>query len=148
MFIYFLITLLYIYPISSNTFICIDLNNIRKKKKLKIVRLFTFADWGTSKEVISCSPEEFLGLFMNASFVVCSSFHGTIFSLHFRKPFVSVRMGEGKDNRVKGLLDALGLLDHFLDSLPLDYNGSFDFDENRMHKLLDVSLDYISILER
>lgn len=37
----------------------------------------------------SASPEEFVGLFMNASFVYTNSFHGTAFSTIFERPFIS-----------------------------------------------------------
>ncbi|MBR0414996.1 MAG: polysaccharide pyruvyl transferase family protein [Clostridia bacterium] len=36
------------------------------------------------------SPEEFVGLFKNASFVYTNSFHGTAFSTIFEKPFITV----------------------------------------------------------
>lgn len=35
------------------------------------------------------SPEEFVGLFMNADFIYTNSFHGTAFSTIFEKPFIS-----------------------------------------------------------
>ena len=50
------------------------------------------------------SPQEYLGLFEHASFVVCSSFHGTVFSMIFEKPFISVKLNDGKDSRVESLL--------------------------------------------
>lgn len=37
----------------------------------------------------SASPEEFVGLFLNASFVYTNSFHGTAFSTLFEKPFLT-----------------------------------------------------------
>lgn len=37
----------------------------------------------------SASPEEFVGLFMNASLVYTNSFHGTAFSTIFERPFIS-----------------------------------------------------------
>lgn len=37
----------------------------------------------------SASPEEFVGLFMNASFIYTNSFHGTAFATIFEKPFIS-----------------------------------------------------------
>ena len=123
-------------------------NEISKQRNLKIVRLFTFADFGTSLKVLSCSPFEFIGLFVNASFVVCSSFHGTIFSLQFRKPFLSVRMNVGKDNRVENLLEPLGLSDHFVDQLPSEYDGSFILDEYKFEEMRQKSIEYLSNLER
>lgn len=35
------------------------------------------------------SPEEFVGLFMNASFIYTNSFHGTVFATMFEKSFIS-----------------------------------------------------------
>lgn len=35
------------------------------------------------------SPEEFVGLFMNASFIYTNSFHGTVFATIFEKPFLT-----------------------------------------------------------
>jgi hypothetical protein len=66
------------------------------------------------------TPDQFLGLFAAASFVVSSSFHGTVFSLIFRKQFYSIspplyggRTGE--------LLDSLHLGQRFLSpSTPVD----------------------------
>lgn len=37
----------------------------------------------------SASPEEFVGLFMNASLVYTNSFHGTVFSTIFERPFIT-----------------------------------------------------------
>lgn len=37
----------------------------------------------------SSSPEEFVGLFMNASLVYTNSFHGTVFSTIFERPFIT-----------------------------------------------------------
>lgn len=37
--------------------------------------------------VLDAGPAEFLGLFRDASFVCTNSFHGTVFSVQFQKPF-------------------------------------------------------------
>lgn len=42
------------------------------------------------KDIIDASPNEFLGYFKNAKFIVTNSFHGTAFSLIFEKEFYSV----------------------------------------------------------
>lgn len=55
-----------------------------------------------------------------SSFVVTNSFHGTVFSILFRRPFVTVllrgRMA-GMNERVYTLLSALGLEDRMVDSV-------------------------------
>lgn len=47
----------------------------------------------------SASPEEFVGLFMNASFVYTNSFHGTAFATIFEKPFISA-IAENQESAV------------------------------------------------
>ena len=56
--------------------------------------------------------EEWLGLYENASAVVTNSFHGTVFSLIFNKPFLSVHQTgkfEGQNVRIDSLLEDFGL---------------------------------------
>lgn len=117
---------------------------IAKRRHLKIVNFLTRVDRKTSKIAMTVSPEEFVGWFECADFVVCSSFHGTVFSIIFNRPFVSVRMGDGKDNRVASLLSSLGLDKHYVDELDsrVDYNYSIDdFTKNGM---LSESVKFIN----
>lgn len=56
--------------------------------------------------------EEWLGLYENASAVVTNSFHGTVFSLIFNKPFLSVHQTgkfEDQNVRIDSLLEDFGL---------------------------------------
>lgn len=56
--------------------------------------------------------EEWLGLYENASAVVTNSFHGTVFSLIFNKPFLSVHQKgkfESQNVRIDSLLEDFGL---------------------------------------
>ena len=55
-----------------------------------------------------CSPEEFLGWIKYADCIVTTSFHGTAFSIIFRKPFYCLKLGKG-DTRAVSLLQELGL---------------------------------------
>lgn len=66
-------------------------------------------DLGNDKETISSGPLEFLSLFCHAKFVVCTSFHGTIFSLIYHVPFCSVILKDGNDARVINILSQVGL---------------------------------------
>lgn len=121
---------------------------IANNKGLKIVNLFTFAKTGTSKEVVSCSPEVFLGLFAYSDYVVCSSFHGTIFSIHFKKPFLSVRMGKGKDNRVASLLENLGMQDRFIDVYSSNLLEKYTFKSCKMDEYINESILFLKNLEK
>ncbi|MBE7027136.1 MAG: polysaccharide pyruvyl transferase family protein [Ruminococcaceae bacterium] len=47
-------------------------------------------------------PSQFLSLIKNAKLVITTSFHGTVFSMIYKKPFYSIVLGEG--NRINDLL--------------------------------------------
>ncbi|MCI9132644.1 MAG: polysaccharide pyruvyl transferase family protein [Lachnospiraceae bacterium] len=53
-------------------------------------------------------PSEFLGLFAHANFIITNSFHGTAFSIIFRKSFYSLENGN-KTSRISSLLSDIGL---------------------------------------
>lgn len=60
-------------------------------------------------------PAEFLGYFDAATIVVTNSFHGTCFSVNFKKDFVSVVgasdefSGRNRNSRIEGILTKIGL---------------------------------------
>lgn len=53
-------------------------------------------------------PGEFIGLFLNASYIVTNSFHGTAFAVNFRKQFVSV-VHKKSPERAQSFLKKVGL---------------------------------------
>jgi nitroreductase len=55
------------------------------------------------------SPENFLNTYRNAAYVVTDSFHGTVFSLIFEKPFSSIYNSKRGADRFGNLLDSVGL---------------------------------------
>lgn len=63
--------------------------------------------------ILDAGPAEFLGLFRNAAFVCTNSFHGTVFSVQFQRPFfTSVAPSElaaPEHSRTFSLLSRLGL---------------------------------------
>ena len=69
----------------------------------------------TIQNIIDAGPSEYIGLFLNASFVLTNSFHGTAFSLNFEKPFYTV-LSKNKSNnsRQEGLLSLMHLEDRLI----------------------------------
>ena len=59
-----------------------------------------------------CGPDEFLWYVKNAEYVVTNSFHGTVFSVLFKRKFVTIPHAQ-TGNRVTELLDKLGLSDRY-----------------------------------
>ena len=67
----------------------------------------------TMKE--GASPEEFLGYFKNALCVVTTSFHGTVFSVLFNRPFYMVKQNSPVDIRMTFLLEQLHLEERLIE---------------------------------
>lgn len=66
-----------------------------------------------SKKMIDIGPGEFLTLFKNANYVVTNSFHGTVFSILYKKQFVCT-LHSTRGGRVYDLLTSLGLEDRII----------------------------------
>lgn len=97
----------------------------KRKYKYKVVNLMCSEESASIGDikVRDAGPKEFLGLFKNAEFVITSSFHGTVFSMVFRKKFVST-LYYSSSSRVVELLGRVGLKDRIVtpnDILDDDY---------------------------
>lgn len=79
----------------------VDISHIRKKYSADEAKWFT-------------GPQEFLGLIDGAEWVVTNSFHGTAFSIIYRKNFYSFKAGN-RTSRITSLLNVCGLQDRFVD---------------------------------
>ncbi len=90
----------------------------------------------------SASPEEFVGLFKNASFIYTNSFHGTAFATIFEKPFLTAIAKDQKnaqnnnDSRKIDYLKRLGLEDRlYTEGIPdKDFLFSVSFEDARKKK--------------
>ena len=95
------------------------INNTAKKYNCEIINIFD-----KSSKYYSCGPSEFLYLILNSRYVLTDSFHGTVFSYIFDKPF---RIFSRKDNvismntRFTNIIDKLGLDDSVIVSDDVEY---------------------------
>lgn len=78
------------------------------------------------------SLEGWIKGFADADFVITDSFHGTVFSIIFNKPFISLINPERGASRFYSIADDLGLTSRLLS----------EFDEETVKQLLNSSLDY------
>ncbi|MGD6794157.1 polysaccharide pyruvyl transferase family protein [Metabacillus indicus] len=76
--------------------------------------------------VKSAGPEQFLGLFKNAQFVITNSFHGTVFSINLNKQFFTEFLPNsvGTNSRMEDVLELFDLKDRQL------LNSNTDVAEN------------------
>ena len=77
------------------------------------------------------TPEEFIDNIRNASCIITTSFHGTAFSTINKKPFYTVRLNDGADNRSDSLLRSLRLEDRII-----------NFDDSPVFSRIDYSQVY------
>lgn len=77
---------------------------------LEIVSISSSSESVKNTEILqSLSPEEFVGYFHYASYIITTSFHGTAFSILFGKDFNVVSTDRRNSERMTSLLDSLGL---------------------------------------
>lgn len=87
-------------------------------------------------ELASCytsDPGDFLGLIENAEYVITNSFHGTVFSIIYEKPFVSM-LHSNTGSRTVDLLKALKLESHLLYK-PEEFEDFSKFEFNEPEKV-------------
>lgn len=144
---------LLLYVLSDSQYIKNLAKQISEELNLKVVRICktTAVEDNTPGvlNVIDAGPKEFLGLFLNSSFVLTTSFHGTCFSLNFEKPFYSI-LKESKINnsRIESILNYMNLKDRILytsGGYPEKNNYLFNSEESieKRNEKVETSLNYL-----
>ena len=89
------------------------------------------------------SPNDFLAYYQHADLIFSDSFHGTLFSILYHKPFYTL-LPAAKTGRITSLLDKLNLSDRIIEK-PVETIQPVDY--NRVEPLLQAevqhSLEYI-----
>lgn len=114
---------------------------VSRRLNLKVKDIMPKVDWKTSrsdKQSIFPAVEEWLDCFDKAGFVLTDSFHGTVFSIIFNKPFLSVGNKDRGLTRFTSLLSLFGLEDRLIFSKK-DLTGVL------LHNMLKI--DYAAINE-
>lgn len=118
-----------------------------KELNARIIELTPSVYWGEKSRCKSTiSPEEFIGFFKYASFVVTTSFHGTVFSIINNKPFGYLQVGNG--TRVKSLLSYLNLENHIINDAKsmncIDFCINYENINSLLSSIQINSKEYIS----
>lgn len=69
--------------------------------------------------LLSVSPEQFIGIIRHSCFILTDSFHGMALSIALKRPFYVFKSNCSKDERKKSLLQQIGLLDRLVDNAKL-----------------------------
>lgn len=128
--------------------------NIAKKYSYKIVylasQIFPYHYGKNIEYVYDAGPRKFVELFMNASFVLTTSFHGTAFAVNFNIPFYSIiNKNRGGNARIIDLLHDLCLSNRVIeesqDTSLVDFTEhvTFDMSMSLLNKMRDHSLKFL-----
>ena len=117
--------------------ICLDFS---AKQRLGIRNMIHLHD--------SVGPEDFIYLFMNASLVITTSFHGTAFALNFNIPFYSIINSESSsDDRMLSLLRNCKAEDRAIFTNDSNYcinpNMNFETINARLSSMRKDSISYL-----
>ena len=103
-----------------------------------------------AKCVLDAGPAEFLGLFQNASYVCTNSFHGTVFSVQFQKPFFTAvapsELAAPESSRTFSILSRLGLTERIIgkgDSAGLEDPIDWATADRRLRDARESSMAYL-----
>lgn len=93
--------------------------------------------------------EEWLNAFIDADFIITDSFHGTVFSIIFNKPFISIINIERGGSRFFSLLNELDLSDRIVNNIkditPNLLNRKINFEDvnKKLDRLKKLSIDFL-----
>lgn len=103
-----------------------------KSKGLKLISVGHYFSW--CDDVVIPHPFEVLAYFKNASYIVTDTFHGSVFSIKYNKPFATIVRGMN-NNKLSHLLQQFGL------------NSRIVYSLENMPSILETPIDYQSINE-
>ena len=90
---------------------------IANEKKVKIIELNDNKhDNYFCEQISNAGPQEFLTLIKNAKAIVTNSFHGTIFSILFKKEFYTITR-LNRNSRMENILDIVDMRDRLIDKI-------------------------------
>ena len=86
---------------------------------------------------LTMSVEQWLSNFRDADYIITDSFHGTVFSIIFRKSFISIVNRNRGGDRFVSLLSKFNLMSRIA-----DVDEELDFEDSAIDwKYVDVALD-------
>lgn len=129
-----------VYTLKKDALVRATINKIKTQSGLRVVAIDQdpFLGYKSDRHIMDASPTDYISLFANASFVITNSFHGTAFAVNFGIPFVTT-LPESGLNRIKGLLDKVGLSERLVSRLnDVDSALATSIDFSICHARLDA----------
>lgn len=128
------------------------LQKISKELDLNLIRLDSRYFKFKGKEYINryCSVSRWVKEIAESEFVVTDSFHGMVFAILYKRPFIALPSSPSKNGRMLSLLDFLGLSERYYNScqeilMNKKWKMKIDYDsvENKLDELRKISLTFL-----
>lgn len=125
------------------------------KLGMKVINLSPRAKYATIsafEQRYDIGPREFLSYIKNSSLVITNSFHGTVFSILFKRPLFSLIIEKKTDFRRQNLFSITGLQNMYFpvtetSSIEERFNRmkfcNYSFAETELNKAKDLSIRYL-----
>ena len=133
-----------VYNLNGNDVIKKTASMLSKEKNMRVVEILGHPKIKENSFVKSTfSPKEFVTLFKYASYVLTSSFHGTVFSLIFKKNFLVSQ--KNNTQRVKTLLASFGFEGRFIEyeNISKIDEGDYESFDSQLKMLRECSESYL-----
>lgn len=124
---------------------------IHKLTGWKIYCIGSFREKWTHRNFVNVGPLDFVKLISKAQYVVSNSFHATAFSLIFERNFCVVNRKEGINERMKSILEDVGLGHRLSSSYSKEMLTDIDYSEvcKKISAVIDFSKCWLSnVLEK
>ena len=118
---------------------------IAKEKQMEIISVGPFKEKYAKENFVNAGPLEFINLIRHCDYFISNSFHGTAFSLIFKKNFFVVNREEGINERMLSLLSDLLLQDRIVSNIgQIDLNSiDYTIPSQRINELISFSKEYL-----
>lgn len=140
---------IFVYDLNGGSKLIEIANKIKKETGLPIICItaskFANKRYNVDELHIDAGPLEFVSYINHANYVVTDSFHGTAFSVLFRRKFISYIALEHAASRIQSLLDRLGIADRiFYNTKDFNINKvEFSEYEEELEQLIAASKQYL-----
>lgn len=135
--------LIYAYALRENEIKSVS--DFAKKNNLKLVSVGYSNKW-CDENIVEVGPFEWLSYFKNASFVLTSTFHGTIFSIKYKKNF-AISNNDGISKKIKTILSKIDLENRIIVDGNVSYiyinEINYDIVDHKLHVLVEDSRNYL-----
>ena len=120
-----------LYLMDENSKIIDFTQRLSKHTGLKVIHISASLRSKTPFKSMCVTPQQWLGYFLGATYIVTNSFHGLVFSLNFNKPFFVdvVRAGDARlrNDRILNMLELTGFTNRLIEQIGTNYEEPLNF---------------------